>query len=102
MRPILGIDPGLAHAGWGVIMHDGVRSRYVAHGVIKTDSKSPMAHRLLCLYDGLAEVIEEFNPGSGGIETLYFAKNVLSAMPVAEARGVLLLCMDRHRLTIGE
>ncbi|MBF9015158.1 MULTISPECIES: crossover junction endodeoxyribonuclease RuvC [unclassified Oceanispirochaeta] len=102
MQPILGIDPGLAHVGWGLITHDGIRSRYLAHGVIKTDSKSPMADRLLHIYDGLAKVIEEYKPGSAGIETLYFAKNVSSAMPVAEARGALLLCMARHNLVIGE
>ncbi|MDA3957733.1 crossover junction endodeoxyribonuclease RuvC [Oceanispirochaeta sp.] len=100
MIPILGIDPGLAHAGWGLITHDGMRSRYLAHGVIKTDSKASIADRLLCLYDELSKVIEEYKPGTAGIETLYFAKNVSSAMPVAEARGVLILCMAKHNLTV--
>ncbi|QEN07667.1 crossover junction endodeoxyribonuclease RuvC [Oceanispirochaeta crateris] len=102
MIPVLGIDPGLAHAGWGIILHDGMRSRYVAHGVIKTDSKSPMTDRLLCLYEELGRVIKEYNPVTAGIETLYFAKNVSSAMPVAEARGALILCMAKHHLTVGE
>ncbi len=102
MPPILGIDPGLAHAGWGIIVHDGIRSRYIAHGVIKTDSKAPMADRLLCLYDGLSSVIKEYRPATAGIETLYFAKNVSSAMPVAEARGALILCLARHGVTVSE
>ncbi|MDC7239857.1 MAG: crossover junction endodeoxyribonuclease RuvC [Spirochaetales bacterium] len=102
MQPILGIDPGLAHAGWGLIEHDGIRSRYIAHGVIKTDSKTPAADRLLCLYEGLSKVIEEYKPAAAGIETLYFAKNVSSAMPVAEARGVLMLCLAKYGLKVGE
>ncbi len=102
MQPILGIDPGLAHAGWCIIEHDGLRSRYIAHGVIKTSSKTPEPDRLLCLYDGLAEVIETYKPGSAGIETLYFAKNVSSALPVAQARGALLLCLSQHHIKIGE
>jgi len=102
MPPILGIDPGLAHAGWGIINHDGIRSRYIAHGVINTESKAPMADRLLCLYDGLSAVIREYSPGSAGIETLYFAKNVSSAMPVAEARGALILCLAKHGLVVSE
>jgi crossover junction endodeoxyribonuclease RuvC len=102
MPPILGIDPGLANAGWGIIIHDGIRSRYIAHGVIKTDSKSPMADRLLFLYEELSKVIEEYKPHTAGIETLYFAKNVSSAMPVAEARGALILCLAKHGITVGQ
>ncbi len=93
MPLIMGIDPGLAHAGWGMVSHDGLRGRYVAHGVINTKNNQPPSLRLQSLFRGLCSVIEEYKPEAAGIETLYFARNVKSALPVAEARGVLLLAL---------
>lgn len=98
----MGIDPGLANAGWGIIEHDGIRSRYVAHGVIKTSSKDPTPLRLLTLYRGIQEVVEEYKPSAAGIETLYFAKNVTSALPVAEARGAMIVALAEKNITVGE
>ena len=93
MSLIMGIDPGLAHAGWGIVSHDGLRGRHVAHGVLNTDKNQPSYLRLQSLFRGLCSVIEEYKPDCAGIETLYFAKNVSSALPVAEARGALLLAL---------
>jgi len=87
----MGIDPGLAHAGWGIVSHDGQRGRHVAHGVLNTKSNQPSSLRLQSLFKGLCSVLEEYKPESVAIETLYFAKNISSALPVAQARGVLLL-----------
>ncbi len=102
MSLILGIDPGLADAGWGLVNHDGLRGRHVAHGVIRTNSKMPPAERLQSLYRGLCSVIDEYRPDCAGIETLYFARNVKSALPVAEARGVLILALAESGLPVFE
>ena len=102
MSLILGIDPGLADAGWGLVNHDGLRGRHIAHGVIRTSSKMPPPLRLQSLYRGLCSIIEEYKPESAGIETLYFAKNVKSALPVAEARGVLVLALAESGIPVFE
>ena len=90
---ILGIDPGLASTGYGLVRFDGSRFIHEAHGLIATPSEDPVGQRLLAIYRGMKEVLERFKPDAAGIETLYFAKNVHSAMPVAQARGVVLLSL---------
>ena len=102
MPLILGIDPGLADAGWGLVSHDGIRGRHMAHGVLKTSSKMPSPLRLQSLYQGLCSIIEEYKPECAAIETLYFAKNVKSAFPVAEARGVLILALAESGIPVFE
>lgn len=102
MPRILGIDPGLANAGWGILDVEGNRMTYVAHGSISTASKLPTPIRLNEIYDKLTEIIETYKPAEAGMETLYFAKNVKTALPVAEARGVLSLCMVKAGLNLSE
>lgn len=99
---ILGIDPGLASTGFGVIDCTGMRIQLVSYGVIETDSGSPRTQRLLKIYNHLCAVIDEFKPQEAGMETLYFARNVTSAMGVAEARGVVTLCLAQHCIKLGE
>ncbi len=101
-RIVLGIDPGLAALGWGVLRTDGIRHTYLASGTIKTTADQPGSERLAVLYDGLGEILEAYKPVEAGVETLYFAKNVSSALPVAEARGVILLGLYRKGLAVGE
>ncbi len=93
MLRILGIDPGLAQTGFGIIDIKNNRINHVKHGVVKTSSKDQISDRLHSIYDQLSEIITEYRPDEAGIEALYFAKNVLSAIPVAESKGVIhLLC----------
>lgn len=102
VRRVLGLDPGLANTGFGVVdFYDG-RYHMVSYGVISTNADSPHAERLLTIYNRLCAVIDEFKPTEAGMETLYFAKNAKSAMGVAEARGVLTLCLAQHCIKIGE
>jgi len=90
---ILGIDPGLAQTGYGIIDIKNNRLLHVVHGVIKTGAKEHISDRLLSVYNQLSEVINCYKPDEAGIEALFFAKNVLSAIPVAESKGVVhLLC----------
>lgn len=102
MVTILGIDPGLANTGWGIIETDGIRFKYVNHGTITTSSKINTTNRLKSIYEQLNSVIEKYNPTQCGVETLYFAKNVSSALPVAQARGVQLLSLGLKSIITGE
>jgi crossover junction endodeoxyribonuclease RuvC len=101
-RRIIGVDPGLAAVGWGVIDASGPRLAHVAHGCIATKADSPRSERLLIIYRAFAEVLETYLPSEAGMETLYFAKNITSAMPVAEARGVLSLALAERGLAVRE
>jgi crossover junction endodeoxyribonuclease RuvC len=102
MTTVLGIDPGLATTGFGIIRADGSRIRCVDYGVIRTDSAMAMGDRLEILYDGIRSVIDAHNPSQAGIESLYFAKNVTSALPVAKAMGVVLLALAQAEIPVGE
>jgi crossover junction endodeoxyribonuclease RuvC len=106
----LGIDPGIASSGWGIIelggrgggAISGSRVNYVAHGCIETDSGTAHSERLLAIYKEIKRVIKKYAPAAGGIETLYFSRNVKSAMPVGEARGVLCMAMAEAGLSVYE
>lgn len=102
VRRVLGIDPGLAHTGWGIVDFSNNRYHLVSYGVIETDSHSLHGQRLLLLYNKLIAVIDEYKPKEAGMETLYFARNTSSAMGVAEARGVATLCLYQNCITLGE
>lgn len=99
---ILGIDPGLASTGWGVIDSDGTRFRLISYGCIETDSKQNHSLRLLEIYNKILAVINEFKPDQASMETLYFAKNVTSALGVSEARGVVSLCLAQNAIPLTE
>ena len=101
-RRVLGIDPGLANTGWGVIDWNGSKFTLVKYGVIETAASELHGTRLLSIYSGLCAVIDEFRPTEAAMETLYFAKNQTSAMSVAEARGVVTLCLAQHCVALGE
>jgi|TergutMp193P3_1026864.scaffolds.fasta_scaffold283010_1 crossover junction endodeoxyribonuclease RuvC len=88
-RRVLGIDPGLAGTGWGVLDDIDGKVLYVDHGVIETKADRPRAERLFFIMQEIRSIIDKFNPACAAIETLYFGKNVTSAIPVAEARGVI-------------
>lgn len=99
---VLGIDPGLAQTGWGIIDSSGTRHKHIDHGTIKTGSGEPPERRLLSLYRELISLIKAYKPAGMGIETLFFKKNISSAMPVAQARGVVLLAAAQSGLIVGE
>ncbi|HZK25448.1 MAG TPA: crossover junction endodeoxyribonuclease RuvC [Oscillospiraceae bacterium] len=88
---ILGIDPGIAITGFGVIETDGQRSSALAYGCIRTAASLSMPERLEQVYRELQELIARHQPQEAAIEKLFFAKNANSAMQVGEARGVAVL-----------
>ena len=87
---VLGIDPGLARTGWGIVDSNGTRHKHVDHGAILTG------------YREIISIIEAYQPSGMGIETLFFTKNISSAMPVAQARGVVLLAAAEKGMAVGE
>ncbi len=93
MLRVLGVDPGLAQTGFGIIDYDKCRYSYVAHGVITTSADEDLSVRLQKIYNKLKQITSKYKPDEASIEAIYFAKNVLSAIPVAHAKGVIhLLC----------
>jgi crossover junction endodeoxyribonuclease RuvC len=102
VRRIIGIDPGLASTGWGLVEYDQSRIQYLAHGCIETEAALPRAQRLFFIYRQINTVLDTYSPGEAAMETLYFGKNVSSAIAVAEARGVLTLAMAERNLPLAE
>lgn len=98
---ILGIDPGTGILGFGVI-DTGKKPVMVDAGVIRTKVHQPEQERLLAIYDGLQEIIATNKPQAVSVEKLFFARNVTTAMSVAQARGVVLLVAQQHGLPIFE
>ncbi|MDR0453171.1 MAG: crossover junction endodeoxyribonuclease RuvC, partial [Treponema sp.] len=101
-RLIIGVDPGLASTGWGVIDAGCRRLRYIAHGCIETSAKRNRAERLLFIHESIGNVLELYRPAESAIENLYFARNKTSAMAVAEARGVLCMTLCQFGLPVRE
>ncbi|TVQ39861.1 MAG: crossover junction endodeoxyribonuclease RuvC [Spirochaetaceae bacterium] len=102
MRIILGIDPGLAQTGYGVIGIEANRFRHLDHGVITTEAGDSVGRRLHQLYRRLDDLLERYRPSDAGVESLYFARNVTSAIPVAQARGVVLLLLHARGIVTTE
>ena len=99
---ILGIDPGLAIVGWGVIEYQGSRFRTLAYGSIQTPAGTRTEERLKAIYEGLVHLIKEYHPDAMAVEELFFNTNVTTGIRVAEARGVILLAAEQAGIPIQE
>ena len=99
----LGIDPGTAITGYGVVNEEPDGSlKVLDFGVIRTSAELPQAERLVHLYQRLKELILLHHPEMGAVEKLFFERNVRTALHVGQARGVALLAMAQSKLQIGE
>jgi len=99
---ILGIDPGLANTGWGVVEADGSRFKCLAYGCIRTTAAQDTARRCKTVRDGLADVIARYAPAEAALENIYFNRNVSSAMATGQARGAALVAVADALLPAGE
>ncbi len=99
-RRIIGIDPGLANTGFGIIDCANSKISLVSYGVIETSSLDSHEIRLLSIYNRLMSVLEEFKPTEAEMETLFFARNTTSALAVAEAKGVATLCLAQKAIPL--
>lgn len=99
---ILGLDPGLARMGWGVIDVSGTRLSHVAHGVVRSDPKCELAVRLLLLHEAIAAVIADWRPAALAIEQAFVAKDASAALKLGQARAVALIAAARADLAVAE
>ena len=102
MKVILGIDPGLASTGYGVIRCSGSRFRCISYGTVRTSPRDGMGERLVQIHQGIMDIITTYQPEEAGIETVYFSKNSKSAIPVAQARGVVLFTLASRGVPFAE
>jgi len=99
---ILGIDPGLAIVGYGVIDCTKGVFTTIAYGAITTPAHTKVEDRLSQIYDGMTALIEKYRPAEMAIEELFFTNNITTGISVAEARGVALLAAKKKGVTIYE
>ena len=99
---ILGIDPGYAIVGFGVIEARNGKYRPIEYGAITTRAGDDFGARLSELFDGMNEILSTYNPDAVAVEKLYFATNKRTAIGVAEARGVILLSLSRSGVPVFE
>ena len=95
---ILGIDPGFAIVGWGVLECINGKFRVLGYGSITTPAKTPIENRLNQIYDGMNTIIEKYRPDVMAIEELFWNTNQKTGICVAEARGTILLSAKRKGL----
>lgn len=88
---LLGLDPGLARTGWGVVEAVGNRLRHVAHGTVTTDAAMALPMRLLALHEGLRDVVARIAPDAAAVEEVFVNANPQSTLKLGQARGVVLL-----------
>jgi crossover junction endodeoxyribonuclease RuvC len=93
---ILGIDPGMAIVGYGLIETDGDKPVLMASGSIQTDKNLSDSKRLLEIYNDLSLIVEKYEPDCASVEQLFFFKNQKTVIPVAEARGVILAVLEKY------
>ncbi len=99
---ILGIDPGYAIVGWGILDSANGRFATVDYGAVTTPADIPVEDRLVMIYDGLSEIIEKYKPDCIAIEELFFNTNTTTGIKVAEARGVIIIAAKKHGLEVFE
>jgi crossover junction endodeoxyribonuclease RuvC len=97
----IGFDPGTARLGFGVV-ESKVDPDAIDFGVITTDAETPMANRLLEIHDALLELLDRFRPDAVAVESLFFARNVTTAMTVGQARGIILLAAAQRGIPVAE
>jgi crossover junction endodeoxyribonuclease RuvC len=99
---ILGIDPGYAIVGWGILEYNGVNFKTIAYGAVNTAAGTDFAARLNHIYDSLSVIIAKYKPDSVAIEKLFFQNNQKTAIDVGQARGVIVLAAKKAGLEINE
>ena len=99
---ILGIDPGYAILGYGIIDVEGNHFKPIEYGAVTTEAGMDMPDRLKVLYNGLMEIIDKYNPQQASIEELFFNNNAKTAINVSQARGVILVAAENCNIPIFE
>jgi crossover junction endodeoxyribonuclease RuvC len=95
---VLGIDPGVANTGYGVVAQQRGRLFALDGGVVETSAALDAPRRLRAIHDRIAELIEEYRPDALALEDVYFGQNARSAFAVGQARGVVMLAAGQHNI----
>lgn len=95
---ILGIDPGMAIVGYGLIEIEEDKIELLTSGSIQTDKNLPDSKRLLEIFEDLSTIVQKYQPDCASVEELFFFKNQKTVIPVAEARGVILTVLERFQI----
>ena len=101
-RVILGIDPGLANTGWGIVRQRGAKLECLAYGCISTPTDMELSTRLGKIHQQMEAVIRRFEPTCCGIETVWFGQNITAAFATGQARGAALVACADHGVDVGE
>lgn len=99
---ILGIDPGYAIVGYGVINYEANRFSVIEYGAVTTPAGMPFNRRIECIYDELSEIMERTKVEAMSIEKLFYNTNAKTVIDVSQARGVIMLAAQKHNLEIAE
>lgn len=99
---ILGLDPGLRRTGWGVVVAEGSRLRWVAHGVVAPDERAPLSERLLHLLEALSVICAENGCDEAAIEEVFVNMNPASTLKLGHARAAVMLAPARCGLSVSE
>ncbi len=99
---MIGIDPGTAITGWGVIEGDGQDLKMIAGGAVTTAAGTPLPQRLQIIYRELTDIVAEWQPETSAIEELFFSKNAKTALVVGHGRGVAMLALANANLPVAE
>jgi crossover junction endodeoxyribonuclease RuvC len=99
---IIGLDPGLRHAGWGIIEAAGNNLTYVADGVVRADPDLPLAERLLFIHKELTQVVANFRPAEAAIEETFVSKDARATLKLGQARGVAILVPAAFGISLSE
>ena len=99
---ILGIDPGIALTGFGIVEKNGVSVKAGSYGHISTEAGTPVPDRLKILYDDMVNIVQEYSPDVVAVEELFFNKNVKTAIIAAQARGVIILSAVNNGVEVVE
>lgn len=101
-RIILGIDPGLANTGWGIVQQSGPRLACLAYGCVSTSSDTPLPQRLAKIHEQIGAVAARYQPTCAGIETVWFGQNITAAFATGQARGAALVACANAGIDVGE
>ena len=99
---ILGVDPGLAIVGWGVVSYHNGSFKTLGYGAVRTEAGLSTEERLAIIYRDINRIIDHFHPEEMAVEELFFTNNITTGIRVAEARGVILLSGQQKGLKIAE
>ena len=99
---ILGIDPGIAIVGWGVVEYSGSKFTTLGYGSIETPAGMKTEERLSLIFDGIRELINKYKPSHMAVEELFFNTNQTTGIRVAEARGVIIMCAHKMGVKVFE